>query len=211
MEIDVRPAIADDAESIADAHVAAWRVAYRGVMPDDVLDSPALDDARRRGWRRRFEDPDGFTPRGWDLHDELFVAELSGRVVGFGNVGREWTGDDGGDADERHVSDRHADDTDRARGELYGFYLHPDAWGSGVADVLIDTCHRSLRRRFSTASLWVLRDNPRARRFYERHGWTHPVDDESAQMEWPGPQMDGMPSIGARLVAVQYVRDLTPA
>jgi ribosomal protein S18 acetylase RimI-like enzyme len=24
---------------------------------------------------------------------------------------------------------------------------------------------------FATAVLWVLEDNPRARRFYERHGW----------------------------------------
>lgn len=24
---------------------------------------------------------------------------------------------------------------------------------------------------FTTASLWVLEDNPRARRFYEREGW----------------------------------------
>jgi RimJ/RimL family protein N-acetyltransferase len=26
---------------------------------------------------------------------------------------------------------------------------------------------------FATASLWVLEDNPRARRFYEREGWRH--------------------------------------
>ena len=26
-------------------------------------------------------------------------------------------------------------------------------------------------RSFVTASLWVLEDNPRARRFYEREGW----------------------------------------
>jgi RimJ/RimL family protein N-acetyltransferase len=25
---------------------------------------------------------------------------------------------------------------------------------------------------FDSASLWVLEDNPRARRFYEREGWT---------------------------------------
>jgi RimJ/RimL family protein N-acetyltransferase len=32
---------------------------------------------------------------------------------------------------------------------------------------------RALRASgFTTASLWVLEDNPRARRFYEREGWT---------------------------------------
>ncbi len=30
---------------------------------------------------------------------------------------------------------------------------------------------RLLAEGFDTAVLWVLDDNPRARRFYERHGW----------------------------------------
>lgn len=202
--IDVRPAVSDDAEAIAEAHVAAWRVAYRGVVPDEVLDSPALDEARRRGWRSRFDDREAFVPPGWDPNDELFAAEIDGRVVGFGNVGREWN-DPGVD----QTAGDGRDDADVRRGEIYGFYVHPDAWGSGVADSLMDSCHRSLRRRFRSATLWVLRDNPRARRFYERHDWTHPAGDRSATAPWAGPQMEGMPGIGAPLTVVQYVRDLS--
>ena len=33
----VRPATRDDADSIAEVHVASWRWAYEGQLPDDVL------------------------------------------------------------------------------------------------------------------------------------------------------------------------------
>jgi RimJ/RimL family protein N-acetyltransferase len=43
----------------------------------------------------------------------------------------------------------------------------------------------ALRRRgFTTATLWVLEDNPRARRFYEREGWV--LDGEQREEEFLG-------------------------
>jgi GNAT superfamily N-acetyltransferase len=210
MAIDVRHADPGDADVLADVHVASWRVAYRGVIPDAVLDSPALDDARRAGWRRQLVDRGGFPPAGWDDDNEIFAGALDGRVVGFGHVGREWDGEAASSSDD-HRSDPDGPGGAAAAtptGELYGFYVHPDAWGTGLADALIERCHDALRRRFDAASLWVLRDNPRARRFYERHGW---ICGEGAALEealWPGPQMDGMPELDAPLVEVRYRRAL---
>lgn len=58
-------------------------------------------------------------------------------------------------------------------GELYAIYALPEAWGSGVGSALMTAALEALRANgFATASLWVLEDNPRARRFYEREGWT---------------------------------------
>ncbi len=58
------------------------------------------------------------------------------------------------------------------RGEITAFYADPAAWGTGVADTLIEFTELRLRAEgFVTSVLWVLADNPRARRFYERHGW----------------------------------------
>jgi GNAT superfamily N-acetyltransferase len=189
--IAVRHAAAADADALAETHVAAWRVAYRGVIPDEVLDSPALSRARLDGWRRRFVDGGGFPPPGYDDENELFTGLLDGRVVGFGHVGREW-------------SEATASAADAPGGEVYGFYVHPDAWGSGLADALMARCEAALRRRFAAASLWVLRDNPRARRFYERHGWFCGAGD-TVEL-WPGPQMEGMPPLPAPLVEVRYRR-----
>ena len=57
-------------------------------------------------------------------------------------------------------------------GELYAIYVDPDSWGAGHGRALMEAALASLRDDgFEQATLWVLEDNPRARRFYERAGW----------------------------------------
>jgi GNAT superfamily N-acetyltransferase len=164
----VRQAEVDDADAIADAHVMGWRVGYRGLFPDEYLDSPTFDEERRLRWR------------AWRwtefAESQLFVVSLAGQVVGFGHCGRERPGES-------------PDPEPTGRGEVYGFYVHPDAWGSGVATALMDVCIGTLRGSgYPAAILWVLRDNPRARAFYDKAGWR--LSGEEAM--WPGPQMPGV-------------------
>ena len=123
------------------------------------------------------------------------MAEVDGRVVGFGNVGRHQVDtDDGGVA---FTND----------GELYGFYLHPDSRGSGVADALIVACRNELASRFGVVHLWVLRDNPRARRFYEPNGWSCGDGDDMEIAWWEGPQMPGMPTAPDPVAEIRYSLD----
>ncbi|MDQ2968067.1 MAG: GNAT family N-acetyltransferase [Actinomycetota bacterium] len=82
-----------------------------------------------------------------------FVAERGGEIVGFVAVGR--SRDPGTD------------------GELFSIYVLPEHWGTGVGRELIQTGEDELRRLgHKEAILWVLDDNPRARRFYELAGWS---------------------------------------
>ncbi|GAA4557774.1 hypothetical protein GCM10023193_10560 [Planotetraspora kaengkrachanensis] len=57
--------------------------------------------------------------------------------------------------------------------EIFGFYGHPDGWGSGIAGVLmaasLDMMRASGVRR---VHLWTLRDTPQSRRFYAKSGFT---------------------------------------
>ena len=53
---------------------------------------------------------------------------------------------------------------------LHGFYVLPRWWGSGVADELHDAALQSMPD-CPELRLWVLEENHRARRFYEKHGW----------------------------------------
>jgi GNAT superfamily N-acetyltransferase len=184
--LEIRAATADDADDVADAHVAAWRVAYRGVIQDAYLDSDELMNARLAGWRRRLSEG---PPPGADQLNQVIVPVLDDRVVGFGHVGLEDTGDDGEPSE---------------RGEIYGFYLHPDVWGTGVADRLIARCHGMLRERVDTAVLWVLRENPRARRFYERNGWRCRDGSDVVETTWAGPTMPGLGPLPEPIVEVQY-------
>ena len=55
---------------------------------------------------------------------------------------------------------------------MYAIYVLPEAWGSGAGTSLMAAFKDWLAQEgYTTAMLWVLADNPRARRFYEREGW----------------------------------------
>jgi GNAT superfamily N-acetyltransferase len=53
---------------------------------------------------------------------------------------------------------------------LHGLYVVPEAWGTGVAVALHDAALAALPD-CAEVKLWVLEENRRARRFYEKHGW----------------------------------------
>ena len=59
--------------------------------------------------------------------------------------------------------------------ELYACYTRAAYWGSGLGARLLNAAIGD-----ATASLWVLRDNPRARAFYRKHGFT---EDGSSKTE----------------------------
>jgi len=48
---------------------------------------------------------------------------------------------------------------------LSALYVLPDCWGRGTGGLLLELAG-------PVSSLWVLEDNGRARRFYERRGWS---------------------------------------
>jgi GNAT superfamily N-acetyltransferase len=151
LDVTIRAAARTDADGITDVQVASWRAGYAHVFPESVLHADDFDSSRRtfwRGWR--------FAP-GHRIAVATLPADDGGeRIVGFASYGPE----------------RERARGFTGRGEVWAFYLHPDTWGSGLADSLIRHVEtRLLAEGFDTAVLWVLDDNPRARRFYERHGW----------------------------------------
>ena len=101
-----------------------------------------LDVARRvEGWTRVLTEG-----------EPAFVADEGGRVVAFVSVG--------------------ACGELEGIGELYAIYALPEAWGTGAGRGLMRAAVEQLGADgYGEAVLWVLEDNPRARRFYEREGW----------------------------------------
>lgn len=56
---------------------------------------------------------------------------------------------------------------------LEALFVVPECWGTGVGDQLHDEALRRIAAAgCTTAELDVMADNARARRFYERRGWT---------------------------------------
>jgi ribosomal protein S18 acetylase RimI-like enzyme len=143
--VTVRDGVADDARAIAEVHVASWRWAYRGQVPDRLLDALSVDD-REAHWMRTLAEGNGRV---------AVAVDAAGEVVGF--VGTGPAGDD--DADER-------------TGEVYAIYLLEHVAGSGVGTALLRRGEDDLRALgYRRSTLWVLESNTRAHRFYERGGW----------------------------------------
>jgi ribosomal protein S18 acetylase RimI-like enzyme len=146
MRFHIRRAGPEDALDIATMHVRAWRAAYRGIVPDDVL---AEQSAERRATdlRSRLE--------AEGSEEGTLVAERDGAVVGFVTAGPS--------------RDPFAEP---GAGEVYAIYVDPDMWGRGIGSSLLARATEDLQaRRHTSATLWVLAANDRARRFYETHGW----------------------------------------
>ena len=63
----------------------------------------------------------------------------------------------------------------------------PAAWGTGVAVALHDAA-LAAKPDCAEIKLWVLEENRRARRFYEKHGWRR--NGETRVVEYPPNPLD---------------------
>lgn len=153
----IRPAREEDARPIAEVHVRSWLKAYRGLIPDHVLDRLSVEE-RAAWWRQAIRRPTHRANRIW-------VMERHGQVMGFCST--EPTRDE--DEDPATVA------------EVTAIYLEPEAWGQGFGRALFRHAVEALRAQgFKTATLWVLEGNVRTRLFYEAAGWR---TDDAVQEE----------------------------
>lgn len=147
MKVRVRRATPDDAREIAKIHVVSWRAAYRGIFPDEVLDTLSVE-GRTREWTE-------WLAPGAERSFTL-VAEVHGTVQGFATL--ETPSQD--EEDEHWV------------GMLRALYLPRSAWGTGVGVALLHSAAAEMHAAgCREAVLWMLEGNDRAARFYRREGW----------------------------------------
>ena len=147
-----------------------WQDAYEHVFGAERLAGVTVEQ-RLPMWRQILHDPE---------QTALVVEDDAGRIVGWCTV----------------APSRDAD----ADGELWGIYVLADAWGSGAGTALMAAGVDALRKSgHREVILWVLEDNPRARRFYEREGWA--LDGSRKKDEF----------LGVPVTEVRYRRGLTPS
>jgi RimJ/RimL family protein N-acetyltransferase len=174
----VRAATPDDAEAISDVQIRTWQWAYDGLMPADHL---AGLDATRTERVRRFREGIAEVDRG-----VFVVLDPDDRVVGFVNAGTYREGQD----DSRPA---------KGVGEVYAIYVYREVAGTGAGRALMDAAVDWLDGRgLRPVHLWVLEDNTRARRFYERCGFVLDGDRSTITIG------------GAELAEVRYTLDRRP-
>ncbi|MEM7693885.1 MAG: GNAT family N-acetyltransferase [Pseudomonadota bacterium] len=139
--IAIRTAKPSDADDIADVHDAAWRFAYRGVLPGAELERMIA----KRG------------PQWWARavarRVPIVVLEAGGQVRGYVTYG----------ASRMRALPY--------RAEIYELYIQPEYTGIGFGRRMFRTVQERLSRRgHEELVVWCLADNSDACAFYERLG-----------------------------------------
>jgi RimJ/RimL family protein N-acetyltransferase len=164
MEIQLRRATPQDAATLAAVEVQSWRAAYRELMPDTFLDR--LSEAEKTvAWRQNL------LKHGPSGRKRVWVALNDAGICGFVRVGAV--------TDEGEV------------GMIYLLYVLSEQWNRGVGSALMQAGMQELRALgMCEATLWVLRDNLRARRFYEHLDWK--PDGRTVSEDYGGRRLEAL-------------------
>jgi ribosomal protein S18 acetylase RimI-like enzyme len=144
----------EDARPIAEIHVATWKVAYAGIVPDDFLAGLSVEK-RESYWREQI-------PLG---HQKIVVAKLDASVVGWIAYGAS-----------------RDDDAGSGAAEIWAIYVSPEFWSGGVGrNLWLHSQSHLVTEGYRSVSLWVLAANSRAINFYRKAGF---VPDPSGNKEF---------------------------
>ena len=139
--ISIRTARRGDETQIAQVHDAAWRDAYRGLIPGRELERMI----QRRGpawWRQAIK---GGT--------RLMVLDFAEHVAGYASYGRN-----------RMPALPFS-------GEIFELYLAPEYQGAGLGRRMFDAARGDLAAHgYMSFVVWALAGNERAVQFYQRLG-----------------------------------------
>jgi GNAT superfamily N-acetyltransferase len=142
----IRPATIADAKAMAHVRVSAWQQAYRGILPDELLDS--MDEAAiTERWRKVV------LPNPGPGIFNLVAEDETGQVMGFAAGGPERSNDL------------------EYPGEVFALYVLPGSQRCGSGRALVEaSAERLLAQGFLGLLIWVLADNRIGRSFYEKIG-----------------------------------------
>lgn len=142
----IRYANINDSKILGHIHSESWKIAYKTIIPDIVLDNMTIEKREKYFYKALFE----------KLEEDILIFKEN-NPAGFMTLGK-----------------CRDEDLDCSWGEIWGIYLLPSYWKQGIGTELIKWGINELKnRKFKRVSLWVLKENVNARRFYEKVGFHH--------------------------------------
>lgn len=137
MNLEIRDMRPEDMDAKAYVHWKSWQETYPGLVDEGYLSRLTLEKCQN-------------IARRWP--DNIIVAELDGKIVGFSGYGPcRNPGYEG-------------------IGEVFSIYILKEAQGLGIGRKLMDAAMEKLRN-FDTIVIWVLKGNDHAFGFYEHYGF----------------------------------------
>lgn len=148
--MEIRKATIDEVRDISRIHALSWKAAYKGIIPQIYL-----DELKEDFWLPAFTT--------W-INDNLLTAQIMGEkdnLVGCVAYGK---------ARDKSLLNW---------GEIVSIYLLPEYFGKGYGNKLLETSLLDLKQSgYQNIYLWVLKQNQRARHFYEKNKWRCNENDE---------------------------------
>jgi len=145
MTITIRKALPEDALKLTTIHDACWQSAYSGIIPHEYLmDRISRQEQRVINIKNFLADP----------NCGMYCVEINNKIIG-------------------RLAFAKCEDSDKQKaGEIGSIYLLEEFWNKGYGKEMLDFALTNLRNmEFNEIILWVLEENTRARKFYEKHGF----------------------------------------
>lgn len=160
----IRRGLPGDEAELASCHTHAWQQSYRGLVPEQILDSRPLSFRPRMLWWKSVVS--GKTAAA------VFVAESAKHgVVGFCAV------------------EPARDDSHKGKGEIGAIYCLNEYKGKGIGAALFQTACSHLRvQGFPSVYLWVLKNNPTVN-FYRKMGGIQMSEEKMVDLGGPLPEI----------------------
>lgn len=168
MQIIIKQSTVKDVEAISQIHALSWKAAYQGIVPQKYL-----DELQKDSWVTAFNN--------WINNGILKVMLIIENDIPVGCIAY------GQSRDEKLPK----------WGEIVSIYVHPCYFGKGYGQKLLDAAVFELKNDgYKNCYLWVLKENMKARLFYERNGFICNQDEYILEI------------MGKKLTDVRYVIEL---
>jgi GNAT superfamily N-acetyltransferase len=143
----IRYANQDDADSLALIYSQSYQVAFKDIIPDNILENVFSVKKRKEGLLRELSE-------GVPANIIMYYDDNPIGILTYGKSKDE-------SLDDSFV-------------EIWRIYLLPSFWGKNIGAELMNWAVTELHQKgYKKIILWVIEDNARARKFYEKMGFTH--------------------------------------
>lgn len=147
MEGYIRNARQEDADDLALIYSKSFQSAFKGIISDDYLDDK-FSFERLKG-RLNEEVSKGNTTNSIIIIDDIPVGMVT-------------------------YAYSKSEDADILEAEIWRIYLLPEYWDQSVGIQLMEWALKDMQiKGVEKVTLWVIEENVRARRFYEKLGFVH--------------------------------------
>ena len=143
--ITIRKGVYEDIPSIVDIKINGWKIAYKGIIDDEFLNS-----MKKETHIKRMQDNYKKT--------NIVVAQVNNKVVGFCRY-----------LDNNSFSEN----IENADCEIIALYVLPELKRQGIGTKMFNYVKRELKAKNKNHMvIWCLKENKNSKKFYEKMGGT---------------------------------------